>query len=261
MDAVAKRPVTAFLTIAFVVSWALWLPMLVGGPPVLHLLGSLGPAIAALIVVSLTHGRAGMSALVRRSIQFASSPLAWGFAIGAPVLILLGALLAGRLSGEPLPALTSLLRLPEYPWLGPFGILLAELLFYGFGEEIGWRGFLLPRLARRHGILLASSLISIPWAAWHIPLLLQNETYQSMGPLLLVGWYSTILLGSYLTAWLWRAGRKSIPVLAVFHGLLDLAMANPAFGDGALVGASAVVVVLGLASLWTLKRTAPSRRG
>ena len=37
------------------------------------------------------------------------------------------------------------------------------------GEEIGWRGFLLPRLAARIGLPSASIVVGIIWAAWHLP--------------------------------------------------------------------------------------------
>jgi hypothetical protein len=62
-----RRPVTAYVTLAVGLSWAVWLPLLAqtqgwldSGPwPVLHLLGSLGPAAAAVVVTAAVAGRAG----------------------------------------------------------------------------------------------------------------------------------------------------------------------------------------------------------
>jgi uncharacterized protein len=46
-----------------------------------------------------------------------------------------------------------------------------NLLFGGaLGEEIGWRGFALPRLLARHGPIAASSLLALAWALWHAPI-------------------------------------------------------------------------------------------
>lgn len=41
---------------------------------------------------------------------------------------------------------------------------LVNLLFYGFGEEIGWRGFTQPTLGRRHSALHAALVVSVIWA-------------------------------------------------------------------------------------------------
>src|SRR5215218_9860046 len=60
---IARRPVTAYVLLTFVLTWAMWLPLLAqtqgwisGSPqPVLHLLGSLGPAVAGIAVIAALH--------------------------------------------------------------------------------------------------------------------------------------------------------------------------------------------------------------
>jgi len=47
---------------------------------------------------------------------------------------------------------------------------LSAFFFTGVFEEVGWRGFLLPRLQRKFSPLVASLLVWLPWALWHAPL-------------------------------------------------------------------------------------------
>src|SRR6185369_15669600 len=110
----------------------------------------------------------------------------------------------------------------EYPALAPPVYALASLFFYGFGEEIGWRGFLYPRLRQRHG-LLAASLIVVPfWAFWHLPLFFATDSYRAMGVGGAAGWLISLVSGSLLTGWLTDRARGSILPAAVLHAVLDI---------------------------------------
>jgi membrane protease YdiL (CAAX protease family) len=69
------------------------------------------------------------------------------------------------------------------------GFVLAQLLFgllpgcaFALGEEIGWRGFLVPRLVERFGERGAGLLSGGIWAAWHYPMVLFAD-YRGAGPL------------------------------------------------------------------------------
>jgi uncharacterized protein len=71
------------------------------------------------------------------------------------------------------------------------------------GEEIGWRGFLVPELAKRHSFFATALISGIIWALWHYPLLLLG-TYHSATPV----WYYlplftiTVTTINFLWAWL-----------------------------------------------------------
>ena len=58
----------------------------------------------------------------------------------------------------------------EYPHLPESVYWGASLLFYGWGEETGWRGFALPYLQARYSAITSTLLVSVMWACWHIPL-------------------------------------------------------------------------------------------
>ncbi len=45
-------------------------------------------------------------------------------------------------------------------------------MVFAFGEEFGWRGYLLPRLAARFGNARAALIVGVIWGLWHAPLVL-----------------------------------------------------------------------------------------
>src|SRR4051794_2696070 len=96
---ITRHPVTAFVVLAYALTWSVWLPLLAQtqgwlapGPwPVLHLRGSLGPAAAAVVVIAATQGRAGLADLGHRLTAWRGRGRgrAWAFALGVPPLLLL----------------------------------------------------------------------------------------------------------------------------------------------------------------------------
>jgi membrane protease YdiL (CAAX protease family) len=141
------------------------------------------------------------------------------------------------------------------------GILLVSLL--ALLEEIGWRGWLLPRLIDRYGMRRAIVMTSAIWALWHVPYVLSGilqvdgVSVMPSGALQVLG---TTAAGLVI-GWLWvRTG--SIWIVALAHGALnnwgqyafkymqDFAVADPALvlgaGDAALLVVGGLLVALGL---------------
>jgi membrane protease YdiL (CAAX protease family) len=110
----------------------------------------------------------------------------------------------------------------------PVGVYwLANLVFFGFGEEIGSRGFLQPELEERHPRVLAASLAAIVWASWHLPLFGITPSYRAMPAIGFVGLAAGIRVASWRFAWLLEVGRGSLPVTAVFHAWFDISTTSP----------------------------------
>ena len=245
----SRAPIVAFVALAFFLSWAAWTPLVLaaaaGRPlnPLFHVLGNFGPAAAALIVSALT-GRHALRQVLRSLAAWRAPPAAWLFALGAPAILwLVGVLLS---PGEPLAAF---LKAPEFPGLGFLALLVVELVAYGVGEELGWRGFLLPRLSESRSLLSAALLVAVVWEAWHLPLLYALPTFRALGIGGLFGWAFSLALGSVLMAWLSRLSGASTPVLATFHGLLDIAMGGVGVSLLAMNAQGGLVMALGAAVL------------
>ena len=137
----------------------------------------------------------------------------------------------------------------EFPELGVLGFFAFNLVFYGFGEETGWRGFALPELQRRHGRFTAVTLLTIFWAVWHIPLFFYRPGYVSMNWTGIVGWVISLWTGSLLLSWLHNVTKGNLLVVSIFHATIDIAFFAAATdpvttnGMGFLITVLAIVVV------------------
>jgi membrane protease YdiL (CAAX protease family) len=139
------------------------------------------------------------------------------------------------------------------PQWGILFVWAALVLVGGLGEETGWRGFALPALRRRHG-LLASSLLLVPiWAGWHLPLFFLLQNFRDLGPVGVPGFLIGLACGSILLAWLYESAGASILIVAVWHGTYNVTAATAgAHGTVAAVVSTGVMVMAALI-VWRLR--------
>ncbi len=266
-----RRPVTAYVTLAVGLSWAVWLPLLAQTQgwiasrswPVLHLLGSLGPAAAAVVVTAAVAGRAGLSDLGRRLVAWRGRGRAWAFALGVPptLLLICGSVAAWSTAQSPADLDWAAFGESEEFAALPVGVFwVANLVFFGFGEEIGWRGFLQPHLERRYPLVTAANVVAIVWAAWHLPLFGITPSYRTMPAIGFLGFAASIWVASWIFAWLSRTGRGSLLIVAVFHAWFDIATTSPLGPDVLPTAMGAGVTLIGLLLLRHLLRDQEAAR-
>lgn len=137
-------------------------PRQLGG--VLVLLGVPASLIAATLAKLITGGREGLRQLFNRSLQWHFSPKWYLAPVLTPLLVTFASAIAAVwISGADTPD----------NWLSPsmpFGFMIFFLIYDGLGEEIGWRGFALPRFQENLGSFGGSIVVSVLWALWHLPL-------------------------------------------------------------------------------------------
>jgi hypothetical protein len=156
------------------VSWVLWgLASLIPPDTPFRILGflpgTIAPAFVAWWLTHRTEGPSGTRALVEPAFKW-QVPARWYlFALLYLAVIKLVAAIVYRSASGTWPAMV------QEPW---FAYLAATVVFTPVqaGEEIGWRGYALPRLTQRFGLGPAAILLGIIWAAWHLPLFFISAT-------------------------------------------------------------------------------------
>ena len=112
--------------------------------------------------------------------------------------------------------------LPAFGWefAGLFlTVFLYQFLFFNAtGEEVGWRGFALPRLQAKTSPLIACLVIGLLWAPWHAPL-----WYAQGAPIFTWDFWITrflvIVPSSVISGWLYNRSRGSILVVGIAHAM------------------------------------------
>jgi uncharacterized protein len=226
-----------FFGITFAITWGFWFAGALAGlefsdPLMLALfvLGGAGPALAALSLAYRERDRAGLRDIWRRLIDARRVNREWYLLILLVVLLPhLGMVLIDRLiwgGGGDLADAGRFLVAPAI--LGALGYLIVASVL----EEIGWRGYALDPLLQRYGALVASLILGIFWALWHLPLYLIPGTFLHDTIGLGTSRYWTINLAIPLIAilhtWIYNNTARSIYSAVLLHLLWNLA--GEAFG-------------------------------
>jgi hypothetical protein len=220
-------------------------PRLAGLAGLLLLLGTIAPSLVALWLTARADGRAGTHAMLRRLLEWRVGARWYVFAVGYMAAIKLAVALVHRVAVGAWP------RFGEEVWY----IIMASIVITTVGqagEEIGWRGYALPRLAARLGLAQASVLLGLIWACWHLPLFFipgVNQTGQSFPVYLMM-----VTALSVAIAWLYGHTNGSLLLAMLMHSAInqtakivptaDSAATNPLALSGSLVA------WLTLALLW-----------
>jgi uncharacterized protein len=168
-----QHPLLFFFLLAYAISWILTIPVILSEwglwPKSIFIffftVKSFGPALAALIMTRVTEGPAGVLHFRRRLLQWRAGWQWYVFILlGIPALMLLGVIV--------LPGVLASFQGLKPVYFAVSYLISFILIFLGggpLGEEPGWRGFALPRLQSRYGVLRANLLLGILWTFWHLP--------------------------------------------------------------------------------------------
>lgn len=254
------KQLLTYFGLAYLISWIIWLPLyghvfgLTGLPilPYHHALGGLGPLAASFLTTWIYYKKEGVKQLLKKCLRF--NPLIYLIvALLSPFLLASGAVIISYFVDQAPLNLSGIFTSKEFPQFNLLVFFCYNLLFFGFGEEVGWRGFALPELEGKMNALTASLVLTVFWAIWHWPLFCYRPGYTSMDFAGVLGWIFSLLTGSVLLTWLFNASRASILICAVFHSTIDIAFTAD-FANSNVVGYMGfLITVWGISTIFIFK--------
>lgn len=209
-----------------------------------HLVGLMGPALAAIIVTAFTEGRRGLGDLLSRVVRWRVGLVWYGVVAATAALAVIPLLTESDLSAGDFVLYSGA------PSAG-FAVVLYVFVVNGLGEEMGWRGFLADRLLQRTSEGRTALIVWPIWAAWHLPLFWIVANFREFGVGGTIGWAIGLGFGSVFLTWLYRSAGRSILIVALWHTTYNFTTATEATGGIAAAVATAAVI---LASVVIMRR-------
>jgi membrane protease YdiL (CAAX protease family) len=252
LTVIQAHPVVAFFVLAYVISWAFEIPLVAVKqgwiqlqiPFAIHYLAAFGPMLSALIVTTIVEGSSGMRDLFSGLFKWR---IGWRwilFSVLAPLALFALAAVAMVVAGAKWPNLSLLGEVDYLPYLGIGGAIVLWLLTYGMGEELGWRGFALPRLQKNNSALGATLILAVCWAFWHLPAFFYQDTYMVMGLVAGLPMFLLSIIGAAIVfTWLYNSSCGSLLPVILFHALFDLLSVSKAGGGSTAAIMSAVPMI------------------
>jgi uncharacterized protein len=246
-----------FLALTYTMTWTGWglatamsggtapTPALAGLRSVLFYIGVFAPSLVALALTARAEGTTGVRTLLQRILQWRVGWRWYVFAVGYMAAVKLSVALVHRVATG------------EWPRFGqtPVFIMVIAIVISTWiqaGEEIGWRGYALPRLAERMGFGSAGVLLGVIWAVWHLPLFLipgTDTTGQSFPVYLL-----QVTAISVAMTWLYWKTDGSLLLVMILHAAVnntkDIVPSAVSGATNAFALSSSLVAWLTVALLW-----------
>jgi membrane protease YdiL (CAAX protease family) len=204
---IKSSPLLAFFGLAFALEWLIT-PLGLVSPALPPFIFTFLPAIAALVIVRIAQGKPGVKNLFGTLAIWRVGMPWYALAIGLPILV--GCLCIGMalLFGS-----TTALN------IGAFSAFRLTFFVFAAGEELGWRGFALPRLQARFGALEASVILGMLWLSFHLPLFLPGQFYAGKP---IVAQLLTFISTTIIYSWLVNNSKGSALMASLFHGSMNL---------------------------------------
>jgi hypothetical protein len=209
LSSVVKRhPIITFFVLSYAISW--------GALPIdsVRFLPS-GPLFAALIVIPITQGVAGLKELGSRMIRWRVRWYWYVAALGVPLAVHLAVVGINVAGGAGVPSLT-FTSLSTF--LMVFAVRLINPADGPLGEHPGWNGVALPGLqGSGYSPLLATAILAPLVAGWHLPTFFLEEG--GLQPSVLVAGLMTTMAVTFWYAWLFNHTAGSILLLVIAHSV------------------------------------------
>jgi membrane protease YdiL (CAAX protease family) len=223
MSLVRRHPLITFFVLTYAISWILESPLVFlrdtvsdTQGQVLYILSANVPSVLGIVLTAMVFGRGALRKLLARLLIWRVDPRWYLVVVLGPAALAGGVVALNTLLGGPALSL-------GMPLLG-VAIFLAFSIFPGsaLGEEIGWRGYALPRLQAGRSALSASLIIGVIWALWHLPLWLTGAPGRT--PSLYAAFVVSTIALSVLLTWVYNSTGGSLLMVVLIHATVNLPM-------------------------------------
>lgn len=245
-----RRPLLTFFSLTYAVTWICFTaartilhggarassPLAVLAEPLL-LLGTFAPGLIALALTERADGHDATRVLLGRILQWRVQWRWYVFALSYIATIKLTVAVVIRIATGAWPPFG------QEPWYLMAGVIVISTWVQA-GEEVGWRGYALPRLSERFGLAAASMILGLLWATWHLPLFFvpASDTFGQSFALYLL----QVTAMSVAMAWLYWRTNGSLLLVMILHAAVNNTKdivpsvvpgaTNPFAFNGSLVG-------------------------
>jgi membrane protease YdiL (CAAX protease family) len=247
MSALYQNNLFFYVVLAYGITWAILIPLIFHYNnlsfkirEIWHSLGSLGPAIAALLIINREKLNKGLIPLKERMEKLPDKRL---FIIAfSPLIILCLALIFEAIFG--VFSFQSFLTTNNLTGINDLILYFLPSLCYGFFEEIGWRGYLLPKLQRSLTALKATILLTIIWYLWHIPMFFYRlELFFA-----LILMFPLLISGSIVFTFLFNQSGGNLLVIILLHISYDI-VSSSALSFSAIILVSTLFVFIDIRAI------------
>ncbi|MEM3549918.1 MAG: type II CAAX endopeptidase family protein [Candidatus Bathyarchaeia archaeon] len=176
---------------------------------VFMIVGSISPTIAALTVAKLEFGRSGAKYLFGQFGRRGFSKLWFLTAIFLPLVLATCAVLLWSIAGGVYTM--DFMKLAEFP-----PILIVSFLM-NMWEEIGWRGYALPALQKKHNAHTSSLIVGVFWALWHWPHFAVKDSVMAVNYHNFLWFAIFTLFYSISYTWLYNSTKGSLIIASLYH--------------------------------------------
>ncbi len=223
-NVIVRRPLLAYFVLSYTFFWGFLVLIVVilgmlqlqpdalpaWAMPMIVILGSWMPNLAAVTVTGVLAGRAGVRQLLGKFFAYRIA-VRWYLVALFPFPLVFIAAGLYRLAGGAAPGN---IGLSVGFWVG---LIILNLLQGATGEEAGWRGFALPHLQEIHGPIKASLILGFLWSCWHLPLWLFSG-YSGLDLLNYVLVFSVSIISlTFLITWISSKTPNSLIPIVIAH--------------------------------------------
>ena len=224
-----NKKLITFVVLAYGISWLIWMPNVLAHNfdvpwefyKWLHIVGGLGPFFAAVITTFIFEKKTGVIKYFKDKLLRIQS-IKWTLiGLGMPVAFFLIAVTILGVFTSNWVDFSDLGLNSKVSITNPFLIWLLWCIFYGLGEEGGWRGLLFPEFAKSYQARISTLYVAFIWIPWHLPVFFYDKDLGTMGYFQTIGWAVGIVFGSLLLGWLVKQAKFNLWPAILWHGTFN----------------------------------------